>query len=282
MSESKPKIEGSGASGAPTGSGARASRRERQKGRYRPGVAAPSVVKSGKCADLKDHVFDCSESRSPDQYNRTLQEIVEYVGREYTGGADLSQVIEEGQLIDIPKPKAAAVDSAGNVVDPIEAKIVDKQIDAWVKRSAQLEQNMRKALVADYFSKPLQGTLFRKFRVAIQGLPVDHPKYGLGPQSDMTSDTAATANPRPQECVGQPGIVTGLSAVQSHVTWGPGPKHIMGMTSRSGDGGAGSPCGTNNTVHGSVGARHARRATILSSLGDYQGGRALASVFVRA
>ena len=46
---------------------------------------APRAPKfEGKCADLKGHIYDCSDVSQSDQYTKTTKEIAEYVGRTYT------------------------------------------------------------------------------------------------------------------------------------------------------------------------------------------------------
>jgi len=62
-----------------------------------------------------------------------------------------------------------------------------------------LEHCPTEEMVADHFTKPLQGTLFRKFRAEIQGIDLGDTQYDLGCDS---SDP--TYEPSPQECVGEP------------------------------------------------------------------------------
>jgi hypothetical protein len=63
-------------------------------------------------------------------------------------------------------------------------------------------------MLADHFTKPLQGTLFRKFRAEIQGIPVDTNEIELGwdrAEGSEGSKGSKGANPSPQECVGPSG-----------------------------------------------------------------------------
>ena len=51
-------------------------------------------------------------------------------------------------------------------------------------------------MIADHFTKPLQGTLFRKLRAQIQGIP------DKSPEPDMAwRETESVVIPSPQECV---------------------------------------------------------------------------------
>jgi hypothetical protein len=61
-------------------------------------------------------------------------------------------------------------------------------------------------MLADHFTKPLQGALFRKFRADIQGTPIEQSNAELGwdsvPKSEQ--DNKESNNTSPQECVGRP------------------------------------------------------------------------------
>jgi hypothetical protein len=65
-------------------------------------------------------------------------------------------------------------------------------------------------MLVDHFTKPLQGTLFRKFRADIQGIPVDLNDTDVGwDREELCEDrTGVSSDPSPQECVGKEMIVT--------------------------------------------------------------------------
>jgi hypothetical protein len=56
-------------------------------------------------------------------------------------------------------------------------------------------------MLADHFTKPLQGALFRKFRAEIQGIPHDTNEAELGWDQEESCEKAISADPSPQECV---------------------------------------------------------------------------------
>jgi hypothetical protein len=56
-------------------------------------------------------------------------------------------------------------------------------------------------MLADHFTKPLQGALFRKFRAEIQGIPHDTNEAELGWDREARCEKTALADPIPQECV---------------------------------------------------------------------------------
>jgi hypothetical protein len=59
-------------------------------------------------------------------------------------------------------------------------------------------------MLADHFTKPLQGAMFRKFRAEIQGIPVSMCDADLGWDRPGTKNEQEQdgASPSPQECVG--------------------------------------------------------------------------------
>jgi hypothetical protein len=61
-------------------------------------------------------------------------------------------------------------------------------------------------MIADHFTKPLQGAMFRRFRAEIQGISNDIPDSDVGWDRDELAPKEKTTNPTnisPQECVGK-------------------------------------------------------------------------------
>jgi hypothetical protein len=56
-------------------------------------------------------------------------------------------------------------------------------------------------MLADHFTKPLQGALFRKFRAEIQGIPLNINEAELGWDREERCENTVSADPSPQECV---------------------------------------------------------------------------------
>jgi hypothetical protein len=59
-------------------------------------------------------------------------------------------------------------------------------------------------MLGDHFTKPLQGTIFRRFRAEIQGIPVNmcDADFGWDRPSTKHEQEQDGASPSPQECVG--------------------------------------------------------------------------------
>jgi hypothetical protein len=58
-------------------------------------------------------------------------------------------------------------------------------------------------MAGDHFTKPLQGTLFRKFRAEIQGIPIDASDAHLGWEHEPKGEAPVKS---PQECGGSDDI----------------------------------------------------------------------------
>jgi hypothetical protein len=54
-------------------------------------------------------------------------------------------------------------------------------------------------MLGDHFTKPLQGALFRKFKVEIEGIPVDTSDTDLGWYHEPQTEAPVI---RPHECFG--------------------------------------------------------------------------------
>ena len=92
----------------------------------------------GKCADLKGHIYDCSDVRQSDQYTKTTKEIAEYVGRTFTYGGDARLAVETLKLPIMTMP----VDPPENA-NRTETRIWEKTVDEHVKQSSKLRENMK-------------------------------------------------------------------------------------------------------------------------------------------
>jgi hypothetical protein len=59
-------------------------------------------------------------------------------------------------------------------------------------------------MLADHFTKPLQGITCRRFHAEIQGIPADVSETEMGwDQITNSEETPAGTEPSPQECVEQ-------------------------------------------------------------------------------
>ena len=62
----------------------------------------------GKCANLKGHIYNCSDSRQLDQFMKTTKEIAKYVGRTYKYGGDIRMAVETLEPVEFNKTRRSA------------------------------------------------------------------------------------------------------------------------------------------------------------------------------
>ena len=102
------------------------------------GFAPKSIKFEGKCADLKGHIYDCSDVRQSDQFTKTTKEIAEYVGRTYKYGGDTRLAVETLTVPTIPIPADPAEGANRS-----ETRIWEKTVDEYVKQITHLHENIK-------------------------------------------------------------------------------------------------------------------------------------------
>jgi hypothetical protein len=107
-------------------------------GQQAKGFAPRTPKFEGKCADLKGHVYDCSDVRQSDQYTKTTKEIAEFVGRTYTYGGDARLAVETLTLPMFATPTDPPEDASRT-----ETRIWEKTVDEHVKQLSYLAENMK-------------------------------------------------------------------------------------------------------------------------------------------
>jgi hypothetical protein len=86
---------------------------------------------------MKGHVFNCTEGKQGDQYTVTVKEIAEYVGSNYSYGADIRWTLEHEALFVVKRPKKP------DDMDEIDTMIFKKEVDEYVKRREKHGENCR-------------------------------------------------------------------------------------------------------------------------------------------
>ena len=77
-----------------------ASQKKRNKG-----YGMSSKHFKGACKDIEDNIFVVNKPNAADTYNKSVEAISNYVGREYSQGRDILRCIEAVEIIDIEMPK---------------------------------------------------------------------------------------------------------------------------------------------------------------------------------
>jgi hypothetical protein len=96
---------------------------------YRGSAIATATTKAepafqGRCDDLRGHVFDCAVGKEADRYTVTMKEMAEYIGSNFTYGADIRWSLEHEEELVVPKP--IILDATA---DAIDNRIWEKDID---------------------------------------------------------------------------------------------------------------------------------------------------------
>jgi hypothetical protein len=113
--------------------------------RYNRGTAiVTSTTKAeptfqGRCDDLRGHVFDCAVRKEADRYTITMKEMAEYVGSNFTYGAEIRWSLEHEEEFVVPKPI-----TLDTTADAIDKRIWEKESDEYIKRKAKHGDNCRK------------------------------------------------------------------------------------------------------------------------------------------
>ena len=97
----------------------------------------------GTITDMNGHTFQChGEATHASQFSRTCEELQSYCLKTYTYGDDVAHIVRHFKEFNMkaykPSPAPANVDS-------IDLRIVDKEVDEYVKRHSIYKQN-KKAL----------------------------------------------------------------------------------------------------------------------------------------
>ena len=94
----------------------------------------------GNITDLEGYTFDCSNYKQAEKYVSMIKRIPEYVGAEYKYGSDILSTLENEVRITIPQP----VTPVSDPMTLLKSRILDKEIDIYVKRRSTLDENVQK------------------------------------------------------------------------------------------------------------------------------------------
>ena len=105
-----------------------------------PTTAVPKAAKfEGRCADLRGHVYDCSNPRqAADEFTRTTKEIAQYTGAKFS--AEVKITIETLQIPSLQLPDDPPAEATVT-----QMRIWERRVDAYVKAEVTLESDLKKA-----------------------------------------------------------------------------------------------------------------------------------------
>ena len=87
---------------------------------------------TGAMSELNGHVFELgSETTKTNQFNRTIEEVSNYMSRKYDYGGDIARMLRDRADVDLTQHKPV---HPGSSADKTDLRIWEKQVDEYVKR----------------------------------------------------------------------------------------------------------------------------------------------------
>jgi hypothetical protein len=93
----------------------------------------------GRCEDLAGHNFDCLNAHGANMFIKSKQELAKYAGWNCKHSAEVRVAIENLEPAAVPRPEDPPDD-----VTQWDHRLWDKMVDAWIKASIQLEQDLQR------------------------------------------------------------------------------------------------------------------------------------------
>ena len=104
-----------------------------------------TTASKGTMSELNGHVFELgSETTKTNQFNRTVEEVSNYMSRKYDYGGDIARMLRDRAEIDLKPNKPV---HPGDGADKTDLRIWEKQVDEYVKRINAYDNN-KEALFA--------------------------------------------------------------------------------------------------------------------------------------
>ena len=140
------------ATGTPSASGGRQqpspgrgsgdNRRNQGRGFARRFTPRPQKFE-GSCGDLKGHYFDTAGYDRADRFSKTLEQISNYVGREYRHGGLMSKCVEKLTQPQVTMPDAPK-DYGTDKVDPTDKCVWELEVKEAIKDKKEVGELMQK------------------------------------------------------------------------------------------------------------------------------------------
>jgi hypothetical protein len=94
----------------------------------------------GRTEDIKYDIFDVRDGRSPEQFNKTLKAIADYILKEYRNGMTCSQSIRDMSLAHLDEP-----DRPKDFNNPVHMAIFNEEVREYVKEKKTLKGHLNSA-----------------------------------------------------------------------------------------------------------------------------------------
>jgi hypothetical protein len=106
-------------------------------------VQTPQPTFVGKTDGLKGFTFDYGDAKQSDMFIQTKKEIAEYVGRTMKYGNDIANAVTNLQVPTLTEPPEPQPIGNATTLSRAQDKIFEKQINEFVKRTLELEENVK-------------------------------------------------------------------------------------------------------------------------------------------
>jgi hypothetical protein len=94
----------------------------------------------GRTEEIKHDIFDVPDGRSPEQFNKTLEAIADYILKEYRNGMTCSQSIRDMSLAHLDEPERPK-----DFNDPVQMAIFNEEVREYVKEKKTLKGQLNSA-----------------------------------------------------------------------------------------------------------------------------------------
>lgn len=94
----------------------------------------------GACEALGEYVFDVTNGRNIDKFSSNVKALANHVGQKFTDGGDIRFTIKKMKKFEIEEPEKLKT-----LPSEFEREVWKRQVAEWVRRDAQLKNNIRLA-----------------------------------------------------------------------------------------------------------------------------------------
>jgi hypothetical protein len=95
---------------------------------------------TGQTEEIKYNIFDVPDGKSPEQFNKTLESIADYILKEYKNGMACNQSIRDMELALLEEP-----DRPDDFNDPVKLAFFNKEVREYVKEKKTFKGQLNSA-----------------------------------------------------------------------------------------------------------------------------------------
>jgi len=123
---------------APRGGPSKGNNGSKSSGNYK------KTTFKGACADLGENIYTIGDAKQADRYNKTTEQIANYIQREYSRGQDVADAITQMEHQDMTKYQPAPPEDEEKLTK-FQEMILQQEIKDYVERKTKYIDNCNKA-----------------------------------------------------------------------------------------------------------------------------------------